>query len=77
MAESHNIRPQIGNRFWLKQPLYYNGEPIEKFKDYARLRVEAMVLRDNKKEKISENDWHTINDLCVQSWQAIYSQLHP
>ena len=53
------------------------GEPAEKFKDYAHLRVEAMVLRDNKRENISEANWLVINDLCVQSWQAVYSTLQP
>ena len=53
------------------------GESVEKFKDYANLRVEAMVLRDNKRDNISENDWHTINDLCVKSWQAVHSNLQP
>lgn len=53
------------------------GEPVEKFKNHACLRVEAMVLRDNKRDNISEADWQTINDLCVQSWQAVYSNLQP
>lgn len=41
------------------------GERVEKFKDYARLRVEAMFYRDQKGRNITEADWQKINDLCL------------
>lgn len=50
-------------------------EPPEKFKDYAHLRVEAMFFRDQKGENITEADWQHVNDLCVQSWQAVQMAL--
>ncbi len=50
-------------------------EPPEKFADYARLRVAAMFYRDQKGTHITEADWLKINDLCIQSWQAVQTAL--
>jgi hypothetical protein len=50
--------------------IFYNESP-NKFRDYARLRVEAMFFRDSKGDHITEDDWQKINDLCIQSWQMV------
>lgn len=47
-------------------------EPVERFADYARLRVEAMVLRDEKGENIAEADWQEITRLLEESWGALW-----
>jgi len=44
--------------------------PAEKFRDYAHLRTEAMLLRDEKGEKITENDWLQISHLLYKAWDA-------
>lgn len=46
--------------------------PAEKFKNYAHLRTEAMLLRDSKGEKITETDWLRIDQLLHQAWMAFY-----
>jgi hypothetical protein len=49
--------------------------PTERFADYARLRVEAMVLRDQRGEEITEADWSRIGNLLEQSWSALAAAL--
>lgn len=39
--------------------------------EYARLRVEAMVLRDRRGESIGAADWEAIQDLLVRGWTAL------
>ena len=42
----------------------------ENFCDYAHLRVQAMLLRDQKDAAIIDKDWHQINDLLTAAWQS-------
>ncbi|WP_153796452.1 hypothetical protein [Foetidibacter luteolus] len=49
--------------------------PAEKFKDYARLRVQAMLLRDDKEKNITEADWLEIERLLNLAWQSFGDQL--
>ena len=49
--------------------------PADRFAAYARLRVEAMVLRDQQGEKITETDWSRISSLLEQSWSALAAAL--
>jgi hypothetical protein len=50
--------------------------PAEKFSTYSHLRVEAMLLRDNKGDAINETDWAQVNDLLQQAWKAFSDSLH-
>ena len=43
-------------------------KPADKFKDYARLRVEAMLLRDEKGDMITEDNWQKIDHLLRNAW---------
>jgi len=45
--------------------------PRERLVEYARLRVESMVLRDQRGAQITENDWARISVLLEQSWTAL------
>ena len=47
--------------------------PVEKFAEHARLRAEAMVLRDTKAEQggVTEADWQRIDELLQASWQSL------
>lgn len=50
-------------------------EPAEKFLNYARLRTEAMVFRDEKRENTREADWDKIERLLVDCWRALNFEL--
>jgi hypothetical protein len=48
--------------------------PAEKFAEHARLRAEAMLIRDERAEAggVSEGDWRRINELLGASWQSLH-----
>jgi hypothetical protein len=45
--------------------------PGDLFKEYAHLRVEAMLLRDEKGNNITEDDWQKIDLLLLHAWQFL------
>lgn len=53
------------------------GLPAERLTDYARLRVEAMVLRDQRGSNISEQDWAEITSLLERSWSELAAAVRP
>ncbi|HEY7567510.1 MAG TPA: hypothetical protein VH762_08050 [Gemmatimonadaceae bacterium] len=53
------------------------GIPAERLTDYARLRVEAMVLRDQRGSNISEQDWSEITSLLERSWSELAAAVRP
>jgi hypothetical protein len=48
--------------------------PVEKMMEHARLRAEAMTIRDDRAEAggVSEEDWKKIDDLLHESWRTLY-----
>ena len=48
------------------------GVPAERFAEHARLRAEAMDLRDGKGSAITEADWQRIGELLAASWKSLY-----
>ncbi len=52
--------------------------PADKFMEHARLRAEAMLIRDDKAEAggVSEADWRRIDDLLQRSWQALWQAVN-
>jgi hypothetical protein len=44
--------------------------PAQRFAEYARLRVEAMVLRDRMGDGITDEDWRKIQSTLERSWDA-------
>jgi len=48
--------------------------PVEKMMEHARLRAEAMTVRDKKAESsgVTEEDWRTIEVLLRASWQSLW-----
>lgn len=46
--------------------------PASKFNEHARLRVEAMIIRDEKGKNIIEEDWVVIGKLLQESWTALF-----
>jgi len=49
--------------------------PAEKFKPYADKRVEAMLLRDEKGDSITETDWAIIDQMCIEAWALMKKEL--
>ena len=47
--------------------------PVEKAMEHARLRAEAMTIRDTKAETggVTEQDWARIDELLHQSWRSL------
>lgn len=48
--------------------------PAERFSEYARLRTEAMTIRDTKADKggVTEADWARIDELLHASWRSLF-----
>lgn len=48
--------------------------PPERFEEHARLRAEAMTIRDTRAEAgaVSEADWSRIDELLHQSWRSLF-----
>ena len=48
--------------------------PVERLAEHARLRAEAMTIRDNKAEEggVTEADWARIDKLLHGSWQSLW-----
>ncbi|MGH2571798.1 MAG: hypothetical protein ACRDGR_11255 [bacterium] len=45
--------------------------PPEAMAEYAKLRVQAMVLRDRRGQAITEADWMTIREMLQRGWTAL------
>ena len=53
--------------------------PVARFLEHARLRGDAMLLRDAKWESggVSESDWARIHELLRQSWRELWMEVQP
>ena len=49
--------------------------PAERFAEHARLRAEAMTIRDTKADSggVTEADWARIDGLLHESWQSLFN----
>jgi hypothetical protein len=52
------------------------GIPAGKFAEYAKLRVQAMLLRDSKGENITDRDWKEINSILQMAWASFVLALN-
>jgi hypothetical protein len=52
--------------------------PAEKFIEHARLRAEAMTIRDTKADDggVTEEDWKRIEELLRASWLSLYEAVN-
>jgi hypothetical protein len=52
--------------------------PVQKLMEHARLRQEAMTIRDNKADAggVTEEDWRKIEDLLHQSYKSLYTAIN-
>ncbi|MBC7931360.1 MAG: hypothetical protein H7Z38_12430 [Rubrivivax sp.] len=48
--------------------------PAERLAEHARLRAEAMEIRDTKAERggVTEQDWKRIDELLHESWRSLH-----
>jgi len=48
--------------------------PVERLMEHARLRQEAMTIRDKKAEEggVTEADWQKIHELLQASWKSLF-----
>jgi hypothetical protein len=53
--------------------------PAERFAEHARLRAEAMAIRDTEAERggVTEEDWRRIDELLHQSWRSLHAAVNP
>ena len=53
--------------------------PADKLMEHARLRAEAMDIRDSKAEQggVTEEDWKRIDELLHQSWRSLHQAVNP
>ncbi|HVF68070.1 MAG TPA: hypothetical protein VM914_10415 [Pyrinomonadaceae bacterium] len=53
--------------------------PAERLTEHARLRAEAMKIRDTKAEQggVNEDDWERIDELLHQSWRSLHAAVNP
>ena len=52
--------------------------PADKLSEHARLRAEAMDIRDTKAEQggVTEEDWNRIDELLHQSWRSLHAAVN-
>ena len=52
--------------------------PSDKLMEHARLRAEAMTIRDDKADQggVTEEDWKRIDDLLHQSWRSLHAAVN-
>jgi hypothetical protein len=53
--------------------------PADRLAEHARLRAEAMDIRDTKAEQggVTEEDWARIDELLHQSWRSLHAAVNP
>ncbi|MCI0487414.1 MAG: hypothetical protein L0229_12545 [Blastocatellia bacterium] len=52
--------------------------PVERLMEHAKLRAEAMEIRDTKAEAggVTEEDWARIGELLRESWQSLWKAVN-
>jgi hypothetical protein len=59
-------------------PAEIYGVPAGRLMEHARLRAEAMTIRDTKAEQggVTDADWARIDELLHASWQSLYKAVN-
>lgn len=72
--ERHQYAREDLDRSLAELPAAIYQMPIEKFTEHARLRAEAMLIRDHKAEQggVTEADWQRIDQLLQSSWESLH-----
>ena len=53
--------------------------PAERLAEHARLRAEAMTIRDDKADEgvVNEEDWRRIDEVLHRSWRLLHAAVNP
>lgn len=67
--------PELASALATLQAVIY-GIPASLAAEHARLRAEAMILRDNKAGAITEADWRDIGAMLDRSWTSLHEAVN-
>ncbi len=76
--ERKSHKPGDLDRSLADLPAELYGIPAEALMEHARLRAEAMTIRDDKAEAggVTEEDWAKIDQLLHASWQSLWKAVN-
>lgn len=76
--ERHSHPPGALARSLAELPAEVYRLPAERFAEHARLRAEAMEIRDTRAEAggVGEEDWARIEALLVASWRDLHARVN-
>ena len=76
--ERHTHKPGDLDRALAELAAELYQVPVERAMEHARLRAEAMTIRDNKAESggVTEQDWTKIDELLHESWRSLKEAVH-
>ena len=76
--ERRNHAPGDLDRALADLPAELYRVPAERLMEHARLRAEAMTIRDTKADEggVTESDWAKIDELLHASWQSLYKAVN-
>jgi hypothetical protein len=76
--ERKNQAPAALPRALAELPAELYQMPVERFMEHARLRAEAMTIRDDKAEAggVSQEDWSKIAELLRASWRSLWNAVN-
>src|SRR5262245_31731685 len=71
-------KPEDLDRALAELPAEIYQMPVEKLMEHARLRADAMTIRDQKAEAggVTEADWKKIEELLRASWQSLWKAVN-
>jgi len=71
-------KPEDLDRALAELPAEIYRVPVERLMEHARLREEAMTIRDNKAAAggVTESDWVKIGQLLQASWQSLFNAVN-
>ncbi len=71
-------KPAELDRALAELPAEIYREPVENMMEHARLRAEAMTIRDKKAEAsgVTEEDWKQIEVLLLASWRSLWKAVN-
>lgn len=72
--QRHKFKPGDLDRSLAELPAEIYRIPAERLMEHARLRQEAMTIRDKKAEEggVTEADWQKIHELLQASWKSLF-----
>lgn len=59
-------------------PAEVYGVPVERLMEHAKIRAEAMIIRDAKAVAggLTDKDWARVEELLISSWQSLWKSVN-